>query len=67
MVTMTSTYLGAYEVLRRTKAFPTSFWVVYEEKDRLLIEIANDGTQWVKREAIDEALEEGDVERVLEQ
>lgn len=60
----TMTLLGAYEVVRKTKTFPTGFWAVYQIGNMILIEVANDLARSVSLDDLMKAIERGDVVRV---
>lgn len=64
MAEMTS-LLGAYEVVRKTKAFPVPFWAVMQDGDRILIETM-EGVRWVDAKDLERAIALEDVKLEVE-
>lgn len=61
----TEARLGAYQVARRTKVFPRSFWAVMTVDGKVLVEML-DGlggftVSWVSVRSLGEAAQKGDI------
>lgn len=63
--TVVEARLGAYQIARRTKAFPRPFWAVMTMNHKVLIEMVMAGGEfnvsWVPVTLLDEAAKKGDV------
>lgn len=61
--------LGAYEVLRKTAAFPSNCWVTLQQGSRYLVEVESaEGftVYWVDASTLEAALANEDIRLVVE-
>lgn len=62
-------YLGAYEILRKTTAFPSDCWVTLREGRRYMVEVETSegfSVVWVEAKVLEDAIANEDIRKVVE-